>query len=84
MTVITRNERDYLITQGFKLNVDIFKSHSRHPKYYMVCSSRALEALEKYRNPQVNKQWTELIKFSRFDSVRRKQIWLSNSMIQMR
>ena len=55
MIVITRNERDYLITQGFKLNADIFKSHSKHPKYYLVSSPRVLDVLNQYRKDVITK-----------------------------
>ena len=61
MTVITRNERDYLVKQGFKMSVDIFKSHSKHPKYYLVSSPRVLDVLNQYRKNVVTKtvQWVQ-------------------------
>ena len=49
MVTITREERNYLMSQGFKVKEDLFKSHSKHPKYYLVENPKAVQVLEEYR-----------------------------------
>ena len=53
MVTITREERNYLMSQGFKVKEDLFKSHSRHPKYYLVETPKAVRVLEVYRKSKV-------------------------------
>lgn len=53
MVTITREERNYLMSQGFKVKEDLFKSHSRHPKYYLVETPKAVRVLEDYRKSKI-------------------------------
>lgn len=48
MQLITKQEAFMLREQGLQNYVK--RSKSRHPKYYLVESQKALDALEKYRN----------------------------------
>lgn len=50
MTIISKEERSYLESKGFKMGQDIFKTYSKHPKYYLVTSPRAVKLLNKFRD----------------------------------
>lgn len=53
MIEISKSERNYLEKNGCKFNVDIHKSHSKHPKMYLVESEKNLRAIEEYRKNTV-------------------------------
>ena len=55
MLLITKNEAFAMREQGFKNYVK--KSASRHPKYYLVESDKALNALRKYRQSKIIKEY---------------------------
>lgn len=53
--LITRAERDYLVSQGCRPNIDLFKSHSKHPKYYAVERQRVLQKLLDFQKSTTKK-----------------------------
>ena len=55
MQLITKQEAFKLIEQGLQNYVK--RSKSRHPKYYLVESKKALDALEKYRESKMVEEY---------------------------
>lgn len=53
MIVISRDERSYLESKGLRMSKDMFKTHSKHPKYYLVEAPKAMRLLDKYRKESV-------------------------------
>lgn len=50
MIQISKNERMYLESKGFRFGSYLFRSHSKHPKYYAVESPKLLRELKKYKD----------------------------------
>lgn len=59
MTQISKNERDYLESKGLKMGKDMFRTYSKHRKYYAVESPRVLRALKQYEQEHVIKTVTQ-------------------------
>lgn len=55
MIEISMTERKMLESKGCEFHKDIFKTYTRHPKFYLVESQRNLKLLNKCRNERVNK-----------------------------
>lgn len=55
MIEISRNERNYLEKSGCKFGVDIHKTYSKHPKYYLVENPKNIKKLNKYKKLSVIK-----------------------------
>ena len=53
MIIISKEERYYMESMGFKCGEDIFKTHTSHPKYYLVASPKAIRTLSKYRSDSI-------------------------------
>lgn len=53
MIVISKDERNYLESKGLRMGKDMFRSHSKHPKYYLVEAPKAVRILYGYRKDSV-------------------------------
>lgn len=53
MIALDKNEYFALKKMGFINHVDLFKTYSKHPHYYMRETSRCIKALEKYKNKTI-------------------------------
>lgn len=49
MLLITKNEAKYLNKHGLQFGKSLIKSRSKHPHYFIVEESRALQKLNDYR-----------------------------------
>ncbi len=53
---INKDEKDYLVSKGFKYGEIIHKTYTSHPTYYMTTSPKAMKVLNSYRsNKLINK-----------------------------
>lgn len=50
MIVITKKERDYLVSRGFKPVYDIHRTYGHHKHYYATEREKLLQALWDYRD----------------------------------
>lgn len=56
MIKINKNERDYLVSKGFKFGSAIHRTYSHHPTYYVTENDRVLKILYDYRDKVVSKE----------------------------
>lgn len=54
MIIISKNERNYLESVGFKFGKDIFRTFSKNPKYYAVESPKLMKTLDRYYKESVS------------------------------
>lgn len=47
---ITKDERFYLESQGFKMHKHIVSTNTRHKRYFAVTYKEIMKCLEEYRN----------------------------------
>lgn len=57
MIKITKNEKNYLLSEGCKLHDEIIVSY-KHRHYYAVESYKVLSMLRKYREDQIVKRYS--------------------------
>lgn len=50
MVIITKAERDYLLSKGAKHRVDVFQTHSDSPTYYVKEADWLIKLLKEYRD----------------------------------
>lgn len=55
MLLLNKDEAFKMREQGLQHYVK--KSHSKHPKYYLVEAKKALDALEKYRKSKIIEEY---------------------------
>ena len=54
MIQVTKLEKDKLLENGCKFHHDIFKTYSKHPKYYLKESKENLSKLNKIKEGFLN------------------------------
>lgn len=56
MIQITKEEKDYLVSKGFKYGNDIHKTYTHNPHYYASEYRALLNELYKYRRKRIVKE----------------------------
>ena len=54
MIKINKNERDYLMSKGFKFGNDIHRTYTHHKQYFVTEKPKLLNVLENYRKQQIS------------------------------
>ena len=54
MIKINENERDYLLSKGFKFGDDLHRTFSHHKHYYVTERQKVMSVLNNYRKKILN------------------------------